>query len=547
MRVLGRINASSMPLRLVVTGFILLTEISLMGCGETYRPIAQPIQGVLPSPAAAHSLIAINADGIGSNNRGNGSASNIDASGDSVQGNLIVGIAPVHAALTPNGSNLYVTNSAQDTVTANRTSAPTSVAATISLPPSPSAQITQVSGNGSTATYTYTGASGLFSTGDTVYVSGCTTAGFNGAFTITAASANSFSVANSTSGADNPESSGALAKVPNAVFVNSTDNNNMYAAGYGTNLLYVINTGTNVVSASIPVGAHPVALAETPDNRKVYVANHGSSIVGGSVSVIDTSSGTVSNTICLAGGTAPSCATGSAPVWAVARADSGQVFILDANGTVYAIETSSDTVVGTASAGAGANFMFFDKNFGRLFATNPVAGSLNIFDVSGSAPVPHPGNPIAIAPVTGPGWCTTAAVPQSVTVLGDGTRAYVSSYELDNGSVCTQASVIDTGSGTLTKTIPLVKATDTSAVTGCGTVGFRVFTVSSAGGTNSRFKTYVSQCDAGNIAVIDTYPANGNPADTYAGILITGPLSTFPPLPNGIPPSQNPVFLVQAP
>lgn len=529
--------------RAVTTGMILLFAASFVSCGDYYRPVAQPIQGIQPSPAAAHSIFAVNTDGISDNHHGNGSASDIDASGDSVMGNVVAGLAPVHAALTPNGASLYIVNSGQDTVTANRPSSPT-VAAAVSLPASPSAQITQVSGNGSTATYSYSGGSSLFSLGDTVYVTGCITAGFNGVFTVSGAGANSFSVANSTAGADNPESFGALAKTPNAVFAGTTDNNNMYVAAYGTNSVSVINTTTNVVNVTIPVGAHPVALAEIPNNQKVYVANHGSSAAAGSVSVIDTTSGVVSKTICLAGGSP--CSFGPAPVWATARSDSGRVFVLDANGTIYVIDTGSDTVVDSShSAGAGANFMYFDPTFSRLFVTNPLAATLTVFDVSGSVPASHPGSPIAIPAASSA--CTSAAVPQSVTVLGDGTKAYVASYQLTAGSVCTQLSVVDTGSGTLLKTIPLTQSTDTSAQTSCGMIGFRTFAAASGGGANSLFKIYVAQCDAGSIAVVNTYSVNGNPADSYSGAQISGPLSTFPPLSTGIPPAQNPVFLVAGP
>jgi hypothetical protein len=99
----------------------------------------------------------------------------------------------------------------------------------------------------------------------------------------------------------------------------------------------------------------------------------------------------------------------------------------------------------------------------------------------------------------------------------------------------------------LSKTISLNQVGDTSAQSGCGTVGFRVFAASSGGGANSNFKVYVSQCDAGTVAVVDTYPANGNPGNTYTGIFLDAPLSTFPVLASGIPPTQNPMFLVAGP
>ena len=536
-----------MPSRPLTAAFTILLGLICASCGETYRPVAQPIQGLQPSPAPEHFVVSISTDGIGDNHRDSGAASNIDVSGDSLRGNLRAGIAPVHAVLVA-GSKLYIANSGEDSVTANNVSAPTAVAK-ISLPASPSGTITQVTGDGSTATYTYTGGVGLFSVGDSVYVTGCTTAGFNGVFTVTAAAGNSFSVSNST-GASEAESFGAQAKVPNAVFANTAETNNVYVAGYGTNSLYVINTTTDVVTAAVPVDSHPVALAEIPDGKKVYVADHGSSASGGSVSVIDTVSDTVAKTICLAGGAAPSCSVGPVPVWAVARSDSGLVYVLDQNGTIYAIDTTLDSVVTPSVSVSGvANFMFYDRNFSRLYVTShvtsPVSNSLSVFDVSSGAPV-LVGIPISIPAAPSSPCAGSPVLPTSVTVLGDGSRAYVASYQVNNGTVCTQLSVIDAGSGTLTKTIPLSQASDNSAQTGCGTVGFRVFTTSSGGGTNSKFKVYVSQCDAGSIAIVDTYPASGNPEDTYSGVSMAAPLSTFPPT-SSTPPPQNPLFMVAGP
>ena len=498
-------------------------------------------------------MASINTDGVGDNHRDRGSASSINVSGDSLRGDFRSGMVPVHAGLTAAGSLLYIANSGEDSVSVNNISNPNAVG-TISLPPSPFASITLCSGTGTTASYTYTSAAQQFFVGDTVYVSGCAANGLNGVYTVTAASAGSFSVANTTNVVDNPELVGAQAKVPNAVFVNTTQNNNVYVAGYGTNSLYVINATTDVVTATLPVDSHPVAVAETPDGKKVYVANHGSSASGGSVSVIDTVSDTVAATVCLGGGTAPSCSQGPVPVWVVARSDSGRVYVLDQNGTIYAIDTASDSVIASsASAGAGADFMFYDRILNRLYVTNPSSDSLSIFDVSGSTPLPLAVNLIAIPPAAASPCRASAVLPTSVTVLGDGSRAYVASYQLPPpamvgaGTVCTQLSVIDTGSETVSKTISLSQVSDTSAQTGCGSVGFRVFAASSGGGTNSNFKVYVSQCDAGNIAVVDSYPANGNPEDTSNGVSLAAPLSTFPALTSGLPPPQNPVFVVAGP
>lgn len=550
MRVPIRNHAHSAPSRVFTAAFTVLLGLICVSCGETYRPVAQPIQGLQPSPAPAHFVTSINVDGVGNNHRDRGSFTNIDVAGDSIRGEARAGMVPINAGSTAAGSQLYIANSGDDTVSATGVSSPTGALA-ISLPPSPSATITQATGSGSTVTYTYTGATGSFSVGDVIYVTGCVTAGFNGAFTVTATGANSFSVSNSTN-ASEAESFGAQAKVPNAVFVNSAENNNVYVAGYGTYALYVISTTTNVVTAAVPVDSHPVAVAEAPRVQKVYVANYGSSASGGSVSVLDTVSRTVTKTICLGSVNPPPCPIGPVPVWAVARADSEQVYVLDKNGTVYAIDTNLDSVIATSLAGAGADFMFYDKVFNRLYVTNTGSDSLSIFDVSSATPFASSIKPIAIPAAAASPCGASPVVPTSVTVLGDGSRAYVASYQLQQamvgaGTVCTQVSVIDTGAQTLTKTIPLSQVSDTSAQTGCGTVGFRAFAVSSWGGVNSNFKVYVSQCDAGSVAVVDTYPENGNPEDTYAGVTLAPPLSTFPAIASGVPPTQNPMFLVAGP
>jgi YVTN family beta-propeller protein len=539
-------RAHSAPSRALRGAFTILLGLICASCGETYRPVAQPIQGLQPSPAPAHFMASINSDGVGDNHRDRGSVSSINVSGDSLRGELRAGMVPIHAGSTASGSLIYIANSGDDTVSVSNVSSPTGTV-TVNLPPSPSATITQATGDGSTASYTYTGGSGLFSVGDTVYVSGCTTTGFNGAFTVTAAGANSFSVSNSTNGSES-ESFGALVKVPNAVFVNSAENASVFVAGYGTDSLYVINTNTQVVTAVVPVDSHPVALAQAPAAQKVYVANRGNSASGGSVSVVDTVSNTVAKTICLSGGNAPPCPVGPIPVWAVARADGGQVYVLDQNGTIYVIDTGSDFLISsTASTSAGANFIFYDRIFNRLYVTGRDSDNLSIFDVSGGAPLPASVKTIAIPPVAASPCGASAVFPTSVTVLGDGSRAYVASYQLGAGTVCTQLSVIDTGSETVSKTISLSQVNDNSVQTGCGTVGFRVFAAASGGGANSNFKVYVSQCDAGNVAVVNTYTANAKPENTYTGTSLDTPLSTFPALPSGVPPTQNPMFLVAGP
>ena len=55
----------------------------------------------------------------------------------------------------------------------------------------------------------------------------------------------------------------------------------------------VINTATNDVTATIPVGANPIGVSVSPDGSKVYIANQGAN----EVSVINSATNIVSDTI----------------------------------------------------------------------------------------------------------------------------------------------------------------------------------------------------------------------------------------------------------
>jgi YVTN family beta-propeller protein len=48
---------------------------------------------------------------------------------------------------------------------------------------------------------------------------------------------------------------------------------NAYITNSSDNTVSVIATGTNTVTATIPVGGFPFRVAVTPDGSKVYVAN----------------------------------------------------------------------------------------------------------------------------------------------------------------------------------------------------------------------------------------------------------------------------------
>jgi YVTN family beta-propeller protein len=308
------------------------------------------------------------------------------------------------------------------------------------------------------------------------------------------------------------------------VFVGTTEIANVYVADSGNGTVAAINTASNVATivplSANPASFRPVALAETPDGTKVYVANEGAN----SVSVITTNDRIAHTTI----------SVGLSPVWVAIRSDGRRAYILNSgSGTISTIDTSTDTVLNTVPVSSGANFMFYDSVFNRLYVTSQSATTLNILDVTGDQPSVRASVDLTAGANS---LCVAGCVPTSVTVLPDGSRAYVSFYSVSGSPSMLNAgvAVVSTGSGTVTKFVSLPSAAvDTTNATGCGTARFRLF--ASAAPDSSR--VYVSDCDSGNIAILQT-------ADDSFAANLPAPLSAFPAAsPNVLPPLQNPVFV----
>jgi YVTN family beta-propeller protein len=68
---------------------------------------------------------------------------------------------------------------------------------------------------------------------------------------------------------------------------------NAYITNLGSNSVSVIDTATNTVTVTIPVGVGPYGVAVSQDGSKLYVTNESSD----TVSVIDTATNTVIATI----------------------------------------------------------------------------------------------------------------------------------------------------------------------------------------------------------------------------------------------------------
>jgi len=531
--------------------FLAVAVVSIIfwaACGQVYRPVVIPCStgGVPgcpvetnPSPANFHAVLGISNNAPGYS----GEAMQLDVAGDSVIGETSfstgsapnAGLNPTHAAMLPSDSRVYVatagsafpggTDSIESFSPVFQSTQGTGFGAvsTIGLP-SQSTSIVAISEAANVVTVTLGTALSNVVAGSAIVIGNQAVTGYNGTFAIVAITGTTLQYVDTVTGLA-PSSGGTASVPPQPVFVNSSQNTAMYVANYNTNSVSAINTASNVVVNSALVGTNPVSLAETPNGLKLYVANQGSNTVS-SLNPVDMTANVVTGF------------TGVNPVWVVARGDSQKVYVLtEGDGQLVTIDVATDTVTSSLPVGAGANFIFFDPNLNRLYITNPVTGMVYVFSDTGPNDTPTQLAAISMTAGANPP-CKTACTPVSVTSLLDGSRFYVASYQtsttcpdstVSGACVVPLLSVFDANSLTLkypsAPSMTLLTwppfATNQYAVlqqTYCATAPlypalyspgvprFRMFTAAAADSS----RVYVSICDAGAIAIVNTTGANTN-------------------------------------
>jgi YVTN family beta-propeller protein len=370
--------------RFLCLGAVLFLCVLWAGCGEVFRPIIIPNPPQFPNPAAAHTVVTLSNDGIPTTGSGvppenplPGSAMVIDVSGDSVVSIKPIGLNPVHAVLQ-SANNALVVNQA-----------------VTGLPTPPSGCVVTIDNQDFNVCPTLT----------RLQFSG-TSIGSTSTLTLPPNSAANF-VATT-------EASQAYVSLPN-LFLDPVGHPNDGSVA-------VVNTTNNSITTELMVGNNPVAMAETPDGTKLYVANQGD----GTLSAFNTKPSISTRTI-----------TGSptsAPVWISARSDSQQVYVLESNGRLAYLNTSltsgPDTFIETsitvppAVPATSAN-MWYDTILNRLYI--PGGSQLVIVDVSQAVPTVMATIDIPAFAIL-PTGTTQLATAVAVTSLPDGSRAYVGSF-----------------------------------------------------------------------------------------------------------------------
>ena len=259
----------------------------------------------------------------------------------------------------------------------------------------------------------------------------------------------------------------------------------VYVAESGTNKVAVVSTSVNALTAEVAVGNDPVALVGTPDGTKLFVANRADN----TVNVIDPGTNAL-----LATGLPNTITVGAGPSYLAVNTNGSLVFSINTGGNSVSV---IDTTTGTAHSpdvpvGGSPNFAYFDAFNNKLWVTNSTGNSVSVINVDVNSP-----SYLSVATVPLTASCTTPN-PVSITVLADGSRAYVA----DSG--CASVSVINTLSNAVTKTIP---------------VGNKPVSIVSSPDSS---KVYTANNQSGNISIIQT--SNDTVVNTLAAPAGTAPI-----------------------
>ncbi len=195
-----------------------------------------------------------------------------------------------------------------------------------------------------------------------------------------------------------------------------------YVANYNDNTVSVIDTDTNVVVATIPVGSEPYGTAVHPTGNFVYVTN----VASDTVSVIDAITKTVSDTIHV----------GDGPLCVAINPDGSFVYVTNGlDDTVSVIDTSTNAAVAVIPVGDRPDGIAVNPDGTLVYVVNFSGGNMSVIRTSDNQ----------VINTVGPlGW-----LPEFVAVNPDGTLVYV---VVTNDDI---VRVIDSNSNSIIATVPV--------------------------------------------------------------------------------------------
>ncbi len=243
----------------VCAAVLLITATTIeIGCGETYRPIAVPTPATTGNPAGSETEVVLNQRPDGSS-----SATNINVSGDTNEGNKSLGNVASAAAFDYSRTNIFTANTASDSVT---------------------------------QLYLATSTAGFASNTNTILLeAGSKPIGISFQYFGTTYSTEYVVNSGKTTSCPNSGSIGAItqasAELKATICVGATpvvawiykDQTKVFVLDQTENKVYVVNASQSKVTNKISVGSGPFKVTQSADGNYVYILNGND----GSISIID--------------------------------------------------------------------------------------------------------------------------------------------------------------------------------------------------------------------------------------------------------------------
>ncbi len=213
-----------------------------------------------------------------------------------------------------------------------------------------------------------------------------------------------------------------------------------YITNSSSNSVSVIDTSTNTVAATIPVGNGPSGVAVNSAGTRAYVVN----TTDDTVSVINTSTNTVIATITV----------GLGPVGVAVNTAGTRVYVANSiSNTVSVIDTSTNTIITNINVGTTPRGIAVNLADTRTYVSNNFSGTVSVID--------NTVNAIIATVVVG-------NAPEGLDLNPTGTRVYVANTSDNTVSVIntsTNLVMVNTAVGTNPKTVAVNPAGTRAYVT----------------------------------------------------------------------------------
>lgn len=257
--------------------------------------------------------------------------------------------------------------------------------------------------------------------------------------------------------------------------------------------LLSIDTATNAILATIPVGHLPHGVATAQIGNRVYVGNEGSN----TVSVIDSAINAVVATI----------PVGQCPEGIAVNPVGTKVYVVNTcSSTVSVIDTSSNTVIATIPTDTSAQGIVVNTSGSRVYVANGGGHHILVIDTAS--------NTVAGKIFLQSGTCSCQST--GIAISPDGTRLYMSHYTLNS------IGVVDVATNTVIGYIPV--GTDPEGIA-LNSTGTRLYVANRGSAT-------VSVIDTLTNSVIATVPVGGSPVafGQFVGMVTSTPTPTASPM-----------------